>query len=127
MHQFHLGAAAITVFNAGDIRADLADWFGVRVEDWPQYRAVFERPIAVPMNAVHIALGDASVLVDAPRWGASLGEDFIIPGYAPPPDLPAQLREAGITLEAITHVVITHAHFDHFNGLLLPSPGGRGE
>lgn len=121
MHQFHLGSATITLFNAGDIRADLAEWFGVRAEDWPQYRGVLERPIAVPMNAVHIALGDASVLVDAPRLDASLGDDFIIPGYTPPPDLTEQLRDAGIAPESITHVVITHAHFDHFNGLALTS------
>jgi glyoxylase-like metal-dependent hydrolase (beta-lactamase superfamily II) len=131
MHQFRLGAAIITVFNAGDIRAYLAEWFGVRAADWPQHRNLLVQSIAVPMNAVHIALGDASVLVDAPRWGASLGEDFIIPGYAPPPDLPSQMRAAGIAPESITHVVITHAHFDHFNGLIslsppTPLPSGEG-
>jgi glyoxylase-like metal-dependent hydrolase (beta-lactamase superfamily II) len=126
MHRFRLGSATVTVLNAGDIRADLAEWYGVRAADWPQYRGLLAQPIAVPMNAVHIALGGASVLVDAPRWHVTLGEDFIIPGYIPPPDLPAQLQDADITPESITHVIITHAHFDHFNGLLLPSPGGRG-
>lgn len=118
MMRFNVGSATVTVFNTGDLRADLADWFGVRAEDWPQYASVLAQPARVPMNAVHIALGEASVLVDAPRWHESIGTEFLLPGYTPPQDLPEQMRAAGIAPDAVTHVVITHAHFDHFSGLL---------
>ena len=119
---FTLGSAPITVFNAGDIRADLAEWFGLDAEDWPQHHDLLAQPVAVSMNAVHIVLGDASVLIDAPRWHVSLGADYMLPAYIPPPDVSTQLRSAGIAPESITHVVITHAHFDHFNGLIDSSP-----
>jgi glyoxylase-like metal-dependent hydrolase (beta-lactamase superfamily II) len=123
MQHVTLGSATVTICNAGDIRADLVAWFGQRVEDWPRYRDILERPLAVPMQCVHIALEDASVMVDAPHWSASIGQEFLLPDYPPPPGLPAQLRAAGIDPAAVTHVVITHLHFDHFNGLTLgPSP-----
>ena len=126
MHQFTLGSATITLFNAGDIRADLAEWFGLNADEWPQYRDLLVRPAAVPMNAVHIALGEASVLVDVPRHSPDIGEEYMLPGYAPPPDVPTQLRAAGIAPEAVTHVVITHTHFDHYNGLSYSPPLGGG-
>ncbi len=37
------------------------------------------------------------------------------------PDAPEVLRQAGIDPDTITHVVITHAHFDHAGGLLRQS------
>jgi glyoxylase-like metal-dependent hydrolase (beta-lactamase superfamily II) len=38
---------------------------------------------------------------------------------APGPDAPEALREAGIDPETITHVVLTHLHWDHAGGLRL--------
>lgn len=35
------------------------------------------------------------------------------------------LREAGVTPEAITHVIVTHLHFDHAGGLTQLDPSGR--
>jgi glyoxylase-like metal-dependent hydrolase (beta-lactamase superfamily II) len=118
MNHLPLGSAAITLINAGDIRADLVQWLQTPASDWPQHHDVLAQPIAVPMQSTHIMLSDASVLVDAPRWSFSTTSEFFLPGYAPPPDLVTQLAEAGIRAADITHVVITHAHFDHFNGLL---------
>jgi len=119
MHQFPLGSAKITIFNTGDLRADLANWFDKRADDWPQYRHWLAHPIAVPMNCVHISLGDASVLVDACDANCFIGTEFHLPGTPQQPPLPDQMRAAGIAPESVTHVVITHAHTDHWSGLIL--------
>jgi glyoxylase-like metal-dependent hydrolase (beta-lactamase superfamily II) len=113
-----LGDARITVINAGDMRADLSVWMCVPPNQAPpEYASLFAQPLALPMQNVHIRLGDASVLVDASRWGFDDQSIFRLPGYTPPPPLLDQLRSVGIAPESITHVVLTHAHFDHFNGL----------
>jgi len=122
MYRFTLGHAAITLINAGDIRADLRAWFGLPLaESQPSQDSV--QPVAVPMQNVHIALGQASVLVDASRWAFAPDSEFYLPGYSPPPTLATQLAAAGVVSGEITHVVITHAHFDHFNGLADPTDG----
>ena len=113
-----LGSATLTVFNAGDLRTYLADWLGVRAEDWPQYRAALAQPIASPMQTAHIALGNASVVVDAGQWNFTSESEYWLPDYTPPPDIATQLRAGHIKPEAVTHVV-THAHFDHFNALVI--------
>lgn len=113
-----IGDARVTIFNAGDMRADLSVWLCVPPSQAaPEHAALFKQPLALPMQNIHIQLGDASVLVDASRWGFGDDSIFKLPGYTPPPPLREQLRAAGIAPESITHVVLTHAHFDHFNGL----------
>jgi glyoxylase-like metal-dependent hydrolase (beta-lactamase superfamily II) len=37
------------------------------------------------------------------------------------------LREAGVSPHAITHIVVTHLHFDHAAGLTRTNPGGKPE
>ena len=115
--KFALGAASVSVFNTGDLRADMREWLGLTGAQLALAPAL-ARPISVPVQNVHIALGDASVLVDASRWHFADDAEYGIPGYTPPPDLPTQLAQAGIERERITHVVLTHIHFDHVNGLL---------
>lgn len=126
MIRLTLGSATITLINAGDIRANLAEWLQVSTDDWPQYHDVLAQPIAAPMQNVHIKPGDASVLVDASRWAFEPHSEFWLPNYSPPPDLVTQLAEAGIRAADVTHVIVTHAHFDHFNGLVNPSRSGEG-
>jgi glyoxylase-like metal-dependent hydrolase (beta-lactamase superfamily II) len=118
MSTLTVGDARVTILSAGDMRADLSVWMCVPPNQAPpEHAALFVQPLALPMQNVHIQLGDASVLVDASRWAFNDDSIFKLPGYAPPPPLREQLRAAGIAPESITHVVLTHAHFDHFNGL----------
>src|SRR5207248_871050 len=45
------------------------------------------------------------------------------PHYQPPPGLIDQLLEQNIRPEGITHLVITHAHFDHYAGVTTRRDG----
>ncbi len=54
------------------------------------------------------------------RWSAKERERYAIADTAPLPDL---LREAGIDPDSITHVVLTHLHWDHAGGVV--DPGGE--
>jgi glyoxylase-like metal-dependent hydrolase (beta-lactamase superfamily II) len=62
------------------------------------------------MNILLLRLGSAAVLVDSGEGGRPKGGG-----------LPASLRLAGLTPDAVTLVVITHTHDDHVFGLLSES------
>jgi glyoxylase-like metal-dependent hydrolase (beta-lactamase superfamily II) len=70
-------------------------------------------------------LPGASVLVDAGDYALSAPPDspYLPSNYQPPPDLKAQLLEIGVRPEDVTHLVITHAHFDHYNGVTTELDG----
>lgn len=66
-------------------------------------------PVATPVNAYLVNLGDRLVLVDtgtATAMGPGLGH------------LPRNLAAAGVSPEAVDLVLITHLHPDHANGLV---------
>ncbi len=94
--------------------------------EWrPRYAAAFERQLLFPSQSIHIALPGASVLVDANNYAFSVTPDspYLPPNYHPPADLITQLLERNIYPEDITHLVITHAHFDHYAGLTTERDG----
>src|SRR5437588_3679922 len=113
-----LGAATVTVINQGDLMLSLAETLNVPESEWrPRYGADFAKPLLFPSQSIHIALPGASVLVDANDYAAiSSDSPYLPPNYTPPPGLVAQLLEKGIRPEDITHLVITHLHFDHYVG-----------
>ncbi|MGI0081570.1 MAG: MBL fold metallo-hydrolase, partial [Nitrososphaerales archaeon] len=55
---------------------------------------------------------------------ASQGSEYIPKDYRPPPGLIEQLTHFGISVEGITHVVITHAHYDHYSGVTMKKDDG---
>lgn len=123
---FPLGAATVTVINAGNMILNLSEVLDVPESDWrPGYSAAFEEPLPFPSQSVHIALPGASVLVDANNYALAVppGSPYLLPNYQPPPTLIAQLLEKGIHPEAITHLIITHAHFDHYAGITIERDG----
>ena len=123
---FSLGAATVTVINVGNILFPLAEAMNVPESEWrPRYAAVFEQPHLFGSQCVHIALPEASVLVDAGNYALSFppSSPFAIQGYQPPPDLLTQLRSRDIDPEDITHLIITHAHFDHYSGVTIEHDG----
>jgi glyoxylase-like metal-dependent hydrolase (beta-lactamase superfamily II) len=121
-----LGTATLTIINVGDLMFRLAEVMNVPESEWrPHYAAEFEKPLSFPSQCMHIALPGASILVDAGDYtvAVSLNTPYVPPNYSPPPGLIDQLLERGISPEDITHVVITHLHFDHYSGVTIERNG----
>ncbi|HTI14615.1 MAG TPA: MBL fold metallo-hydrolase [Dictyobacter sp.] len=116
--QFSLGNATISILNVGDIMLNLAD--DLVIPDNERDPAVLERilPAAFPTQCFHISFAGASILVDACDYVRSFppSSPYFMADYQPPADLITQLSELGIQAKEITHLLITHAHFDHFSG-----------
>ena len=103
----------ITSLNIGYLRANLSDWYNLP-SDHPYAGRVDE----VPMFCYHIALPGRSVLVDATayQFPPEAEVEYAVPGFSGP-SLIEQLGQVKVNAEEITDVVITHAHFDHYNAL----------
>jgi glyoxylase-like metal-dependent hydrolase (beta-lactamase superfamily II) len=58
-------------------------------------------------------------LVDAGNYSlfAAADPSYSLQGYVPPPPLKTQLENIGVGRHDVTHVVITHAHYDHYAGV----------
>ncbi|WP_332611584.1 MBL fold metallo-hydrolase [Achromobacter sp. ESBL13] len=84
--------------------ADLADWLD----------HMFMPPDAFdwPLNVMVARSGEQTILIDA-----GLGGQF--PGFPRAGLFPQRLASAGIALESVTDVIITHMHMDHVGGLLV--------
>jgi glyoxylase-like metal-dependent hydrolase (beta-lactamase superfamily II) len=121
-----LGTATITVINTGNMMLKLSKVMNVPESEWrPRYSTVFEKPLPFPVQSVHIALPGASILVDANNYAIAVPPDspHLPRNYQPPPGLLDQLHENGILPSDITHLVITHAHFDHYVGITIERDG----
>lgn len=70
------------------------------------------------LNVLVVRSGEQVILVDA-----GLGGQF--PGFPRAGQFPKRLEAAGIPLEAVTDVVITHMHMDHVGGLLVDEVRSR--
>lgn len=66
-----------------------------------------------PLNVMVARSGDQTILIDA-----GLGGQF--PGFPRAGMFPQRLESAGVALESVTDVIITHMHMDHVGGLLVP-------
>jgi glyoxylase-like metal-dependent hydrolase (beta-lactamase superfamily II) len=128
MTTLRIGEARVTILNAGDMQLQLSEEMAVPESDWrPQYADLFEQSRLFPSLSIYVELSDVKLLVDINDYQATVSPDsqYAIPGYTPPPPLPARLASLGIQPEDLTHLVITHAHWDHFAG--TTSPTGTGE
>lgn len=65
-----------------------------------------------PLNVLVVRSGDQTILVDA-----GLGGEF--PSFPKAGQFPQRLAAAGIELDSVTDVVLTHMHMDHVGGLLV--------
>ena len=64
------------------------------------------------LNEVVVRSGDQTILIDS-----GLGAEY--PDFPRAGQLGLRLQAAGIDLESVTDVVLTHMHFDHVGGLLV--------
>ena len=121
---WQVGAATVRIFNLGTLQVDLSAWFTIPQEQLPAaYAAAMAAPILIPAQCLHVALPGMSLLVDACDAAGIAHSSFAPPNYQPPPDLLTQMQSAGIAPESVTHVVITHPHFDHISGLTREHDG----
>jgi glyoxylase-like metal-dependent hydrolase (beta-lactamase superfamily II) len=105
---------------------DMSEELNAPKSEWrPLYGSIFEGPRPFPSQSVHIALPGASILVDANDYPQAIAMEpsFLPPNYTPPPGITEQLASIGIRSEDITHLVITHAHFDHYMGITIELNG----
>ncbi len=111
-----LGAFDLTLVSDGEFRLDGGAMFGVvpRVL-WQEKKAPDEQNrIPMATNCLLVARGDDLVLIDAgigDKHDRRFAEMFALEEGAL--RLPDAIRRAGYELGDVTHVVLTHLHFDH--------------
>src|SRR5688572_6279482 len=115
------GGASVALVQAGTFRSDAGTLFG------PVPRVLWGGLVADEIDASHRILQALNCLLIETPSGRVLVETGIgervddktrsIRGYEGTPIVPA-LDAAGFLPESITHVVMSHLHFDHAGGLL---------
>ncbi len=124
---YRVGEVTITLHNSGLLIYDMADGLALPQAEWPpDYAEDFARPLQVPMLAVLVQTPQTAVLVDAGSYDLAPDSPMRVPGYTPPPAIHDQVRELGVDPADIEHLLITHLHLDHYNGL-TEERGGRRE
>jgi len=85
---------------------------------WLDYMCMPPDKFDWPLNVMVARSGKQTILIDA-----GLGNQF--PGFPRAGQFPRRLDAAGIRLEDVTDVIITHMHMDHVGGLLVPEVRAR--
>ena len=122
-----IGDAAISVISEGTL-----EWAPkINAPEEELRRAIpelFERgKFTLGLNLAHVALGNASILIDpgfddpASSWQERFAAKW--PGSRRSPGLRAGLDRIGVAPSAVTHVLITHAHSDHYAGVMVERDG----
>ena len=84
----------------------------VDLANWLQSMCMPPDAFDWPLNVMVVRSGNQTILIDA-----GLGQQF--PGFPRAGQLPQRLEAAGIPLESVTDIIITHMHMDHVGGLLV--------
>ncbi|HVA93019.1 MAG TPA: MBL fold metallo-hydrolase, partial [Chloroflexota bacterium] len=123
------GDATVTIISDGTLHAaPMISWLGV-----PEAEARAAMPeadpagnMAIGMNVAHVRIGDASILLD-PGWGELDPSSWLVTELRGErsPGVQAGLASLGIQPDQITHVLISHAHDDHFTGGTVEVDGRR--
>ena len=116
------GEATVTLISEGTFPWQLA--IEAPEDEWRQAMpdADADGAVMLGVTAVHMRLGNASVLIDP---GIGEGSELAFSGLQRTPGLLPGLASIGIQPESITHVLITHAHDDHYMGLTTERDGER--
>ncbi|MEM8931991.1 MAG: MBL fold metallo-hydrolase [Acidobacteriota bacterium] len=113
---FELGPFRVRHVTDGGFRLDGGAMFGVVPKTlWERRKPADDRNrIRMATNCLLIEHGDDLVLVDTgigDKHDSKFRDIFGLEAGAR--RLPEQLRDAGFELEDVSHVVLTHLHFDH--------------
>ncbi|PWT92177.1 MAG: MBL fold metallo-hydrolase [Proteobacteria bacterium] len=105
-----IGDYRITAFSDGLFQTTIEAMVGVDKETTQALSGkTLTEPVYLSVNAFLVEGRGMRALIDAGTgntFGPALGH------------LPANLRAAGVALDSITHVLLTHIHPDHSNGLI---------
>ncbi|MGO4378167.1 MBL fold metallo-hydrolase [Pseudoduganella sp. RAF53_2] len=82
------------------------------LSNWLDYMFMPQEAFDWPLNVMVARSGEQTILIDA-----GLGGQFA--GFPRAGQFPQRLESAGIALESVTDVIITHMHMDHVGGLLV--------
>jgi glyoxylase-like metal-dependent hydrolase (beta-lactamase superfamily II) len=120
-----VGDASVTVISEG-----LLPWaprLQVPEAEWrrlvPEADAQGVFPLG--MELAHIRLGAAHVLIDPGFDEPGSPSDAAFHGLVRTAGLQAALDAIGVAASAITHVLITHTHLDHYAGVTVEKNGRR--
>lgn len=80
---------------------------------WLEDRFLPSDELAWALNVVVVQSGGRTILIDA---GLGMDPDLDLPRAG---KLAQRLKAAGVELESVTDVVLTHLHMDHIGGLLI--------
>lgn len=125
-----IGEATVTLINDGVFDTiPLIPWLDVPADEVRQAVPDADASGCVGgsgMIVAHVQIGAASVLID-PGIGEFDPASWLATelGLHPTAGVPAGLVAAGIEPDAITHVIITHAHGDHYTGATVVRDGER--
>lgn len=122
-----VGDCLISVLNVGHVTLKLADDMNVPLDAAPpreEFRALAAQR-EIPLQCVLIQTPGTALLVDAGVYEIAPDSVYAIPGYLPPPGLGPSLEALGVAFEDVSHVVITHRHWDHYNGTTRLDRGER--
>ena len=124
MATLQLGETKVTHIRAGDFRLDGGAMFGVVPKAlWARVCPPDElNRIPLACNCLLVRLADSLILIETgcgDRFTPKEREIFAV-GKS---NLTASLQEAGVRPDEITHVILTHLHFDHAAGALTEKDG----
>lgn len=114
----------MTAFRVAELSMTLEEVFGTDPGLSRYFKGLLGAAETLPNYSFLVSSGSLRVVVDPGEYSRLVAPGhFNAPeGYVPPPPLVRQLEEAGTSPDEVTHAVVTHLHYDHYDGLTLPDP-----
>jgi glyoxylase-like metal-dependent hydrolase (beta-lactamase superfamily II) len=127
-----IGEATVTVISDGMLPipvasvfpAEEAAWLRAHGETDAQDRLVSDQAVILIQHAGATVLVDPAYDDPGTEWQDKFAAKW--PGLVRSPGMQAGLESVGVRPEDVTHVLITHAHDDHFAGVIAER-GGKNE
>lgn len=119
-----LGRYEATIVRTGTFALDGGAMFGIIPKPLWEKKIPADAENRIPMatNCLLLQDGARTVLVDCgmgQKWNSKQQAQFKVDDV-----LDEALKEAGVTVDDVTDVVLTHLHFDHAGGLTRSTDGG---
>jgi glyoxylase-like metal-dependent hydrolase (beta-lactamase superfamily II) len=124
-----IGNATVTVISDGMLPipiasvfpADEAEWLRANGEADAQDRLISDQAVILIQTEGATVLIDPAYDDPGTEWDSKFAAKW--PGLVRSPGMAAGLASLGVRPEEVTHVLITHAHDDHFAGVVVERDG----